>query len=172
MRLRPFVPHAPIEDITDDANRHYSDLNAVDDQILFKDNLPEFERPTPAELTNETEVNEAETLNSEHGTIYYEPPLAENTRTKNTQYTEYDNPSDTVARPPLINESEQNVPLNDVATSTTSSTETPIPITRNNTTRHSLREARIPKTNNSFLVHDLQAKPALLNFMQRKSASQ
>ena len=75
MRLRPFVPHAPIEDITDDANRHYSDLNAVDDQILFKDNLPEFERPTPAELTNETEVNEAETLDSEHGTIYYEPPL-------------------------------------------------------------------------------------------------
>ena len=42
MRLRPFVLHDPIEDITDDANRNYSAPDAVDDQTLFNDNLPEL----------------------------------------------------------------------------------------------------------------------------------
>ena len=31
MRLRPFVPHDPIEDIHDDAARHHSDPDAIDD---------------------------------------------------------------------------------------------------------------------------------------------
>ena len=183
MRLRPFVPHDPNEDITEDANRHYSDPDAVDYQTLFNHKLLEFERPTPAEITSEIEINETEIIDSEHGTIYYErkqirkvPPLPnllpENIRTENTHYTEHENPYDTKATPPLITESEQNAPLNDDATSTISSTETQVPITRNNTTRYSLTEATIPKTYNDFLVHELQAKPALLKFMQRKSASQ
>ena len=183
MRLRPIVPYDPIEDLTDDANRHYSDPDAIDDQTLFNDNLSEFERPTPIEITNEIEINETETIDSEHGTIYYErkqvrevpsPPnfSPENIRTENTQHTEYEIPSDTVATPPLVTESEQNALLNDDATSTTSSTETPVPITHNNTTRYSLREAPIPRTYNNLLVHELQAKPALLKFMERKSTSQ
>ena len=58
MRLRPFVPHDPVEDITDGVNCHYSDFDAVDDQTILNKNLPELERPTSADITGEIEVNE------------------------------------------------------------------------------------------------------------------
>ena len=97
--------------------------------------------------------------------------LPETIQTDNTSHTECDNPSNRVAAPPPT-EPERNVTLNDDAALTTSSTETPAPITHNNTTCNSLREASIPKTYENFLVHELQAKPALLKIMQRKSAGQ
>ena len=82
MRLRPFVPHDPIEDIHDDASRHYSDPDAIDDQSIFNDNLPASETLPPAENTVELDTNEFDTVDSEHGTIYYDhkrvhevPPL-------------------------------------------------------------------------------------------------
>ena len=72
MRLRPFVPDNPIEDITSDAIRHYSDPDAVDDQTLFNDNLTELDQSTPAEITGEIGVNETENVDNEHRKIYYE----------------------------------------------------------------------------------------------------
>ena len=95
MRLRPFVPHNPIEDITGDAIRHYSDSDAVDDQTLFNDVLTELEQSTPAEITGEVGVNETENVDNEHRKIYYERkqvhdvpplpnPLTENIREEKT----------------------------------------------------------------------------------------
>ena len=97
-------------------------------------------------------------------------PLPESIQTENEQQTEGESPTDRMATPLPLSEPERNIPLNDDAASTTSSTETPAPITRNNTTRYSLREAPVPKTCSNFLVHGLQAKPAVLKIMQRKTA--
>ena len=41
---------------------------------------------------------------------------------------------------------------------------------RNNATRYNLRTEPQPKTYQNFLVHELRVKPALLKFMQDKSA--
>ena len=71
--FRPFVPHDPIEDIHDDASRHCSDPDAIDDQSIFNDNLPALETPPSAENIVELDANETDTIDSEHGTIYYEP---------------------------------------------------------------------------------------------------
>ena len=183
MRLRPFVPHDKIEDVTDDVNRHYSDPDAIDDQSIFNDNLPAIERSPPAENTFELDTNETEAIASEHGTIYYEhkrvhevPPLSnplpEAIRTENTYQNRTEIQSDEPPTSLPNHESEQQIPTHNDAESTTSSAETPTPITRNNITRYSLREAPVPKTFDNFLVHELQGKPALLKFMQRKSQSQ
>ena len=40
MRLRPFVPNSPLEDVVDDPSRQYGDPEATDDQALFNNNLP------------------------------------------------------------------------------------------------------------------------------------
>ena len=69
MRLRPFVPHDPIEDIHDDADRDYSDPDAIDDQSIFNNNLPAPEPSPPAENTFDLDTNETETIDYEHGTI-------------------------------------------------------------------------------------------------------
>ena len=183
MRLRPFVPHDKIEDVTDDVNRHYSDPDAIDDQSIFNDNLPAIERSPPAENTFELDTNETEAIASEHGTIYYEhkrvhevPPLSnplpEAIRTENTYQKRTEIQSDEPPTSLPNHESEQQIPTHNDAESTTSSAETPTPITRNNITRYSLREAPVAKTFDNFLLHELQAKPALLKFMQRKSESQ
>ena len=93
MRLRPFVPHDTIEDVNDDANRHYSDPDGVDDQTLFNDKLPEPAHSPATEKTSESDTNEVETTDTDHGTVYNEyrqihevPPLAsllQNTSTLN-----------------------------------------------------------------------------------------
>ena len=72
MRLRPFVPHDPIEDVHDDASRHCSDPDAIDDQSIFNDKLLALETPPSAENTVELDTKETDTIDSEHGTIYYE----------------------------------------------------------------------------------------------------
>ena len=183
MRLRPFVPHDPIEDIHDDASRHCSDPDAIDDQSIFNDNLPELETPPSAENTVELDTNETDTIDSEHGTIYYEHkrvhevpplynPLPETVHTERAYRSEAENQSDEIDTPSPDHEPEQRIQPNNDAASTTSSAETSQPTTRNITTRYSLREAPVPKTFDNFLVHELQAKPALLKFMQRKSANQ
>ena len=69
IRLRPFVPHEPIEDIHDDAARHYSDPDAIDDQSIFKNNQPAPEQPPPAENTCDLDTNETETIDYEHEQI-------------------------------------------------------------------------------------------------------
>ena len=105
----------------------------------------------------------------QHGIISYEqeqkyevPPMPEPLRdtvhTNNTEQAESESLPE-----------EMNLPINNDVRPTTSSPETPEPITRNNITRYSLREAPVPKTYNNFLVHKLHAKPALVKFMQRKS---
>ena len=66
MRLRPFVPHDPIEDIHDDTSQHYSDPDAIDDQSIFNYNLPALETPPSAENTVELDTNESDTIDSEH----------------------------------------------------------------------------------------------------------
>ena len=82
MRLRPFVPHDHIEDVIDDANRHYSDPDATDDQAIFNNNLPELEHEAPTSARGEVDTNEIETVHAQHEMIYYEyeqvhevPPL-------------------------------------------------------------------------------------------------
>ena len=182
MRLRPFVPHDPIEDIHDDASRHYSDPDAIDDQSIFNDNLPASETLPPAENTVELDTNETDTVDSEHGAIYYEHkrvhevppldnPLPETVHTDSIHRSEAEIQSNEMDTPSSDQLHEQQSHPNNDAESTASSAETPQPITRNNITRYSLREAPVPKTFDNFLVHELQAKPALLKFMQRKSTS-
>ena len=183
MRLRPFVPHDPIEDLHDDASRHYSDPDAIDDQSIFNNNLPALETPLSAENTVELDTNKTDTIDSDHGTIYYEHkrvhevppphnPLHETIHADRTHQSEDENQSDEIDIPSPDHEPEQLIQPNNDAASTTSFAETSQPITRNNITRYSLREAPVPKTFDNFLVHELQAKPALLKFMQRKSANQ
>ena len=182
-RLRPFVPHEPIEAIHDDAARHYGDPDAIDDQSIFNNNLPAPEPSSPAENTFDLDTNDTETIDYEHGTIYYEHkrvhevpplynPLPETIHTDRTHRTETENQSGEIDTPPPDHESEQQIQSNNIATPTTSSAETSQLVTRNNITRYSLREAPVPKTFDNFLVHELQAKPALLKFLQRKSANQ
>ena len=72
MRLRPFVPHDPIVDVEDNANRHYSDPDAVEDQTLFNENLPKPEQSPTTENLSEIETNVPEIVDTGHGTIYYE----------------------------------------------------------------------------------------------------
>ena len=169
MRLRPFVPHSPIEDMEDDTNRHYSDPDAIDDQVIFNENLLDQDRTIPTDNVGNIDFNEPEALDSEHGLIYYEHgqvqveprlsnPIPEIRHNETTLQTECENH--------IPDQNEQT--SNDVP-SPTSPTETSVPTTRNNATRYSLREAPAPKTKDNFLVHELQAKPALLNFMRRKS---
>ena len=62
MRLRPFVPHEPIEDIHDDTDRHYSDPDAIDDQSIFNYNRPAPEQSPPTENTCDLNTNETETI--------------------------------------------------------------------------------------------------------------
>ena len=170
MRLRPFVPHELIEDIHDDAARHYSDHDAIDDQSIFNNILPAPEQPPPAENMCDLDTNETETIDYEHGTIYYEHkrvhevpplyyPLPETVHTDSTHWSETENQSDEIDE--TDHESEQQIQSNNDAAPTTSSAETSQPITRNNITRYSLREAPVPKRFDNFLVHELQAKPAL-----------
>ena len=139
-------------------------------------------KTTSAE-TVELDTKETDTIDSEHGTIYYEHkrvhevpplhnPLPETIHTDRTHQSEAENQSDEIDIPSPDHEPEQRFQPNNDAASTTSSAETSQPITRNNITRYSLREAPVPKTFNNFLVHELQAKPALLKFMQRKSENQ
>ena len=110
MRLRPFVPHDPIDDIDDDAKKHYSDPDATDDQTIFNENLPAPDILTPAENTPELDVNEPEEINTEHGTFYYErermhevPPLPEPLRdtihTNNTDRPESESPPEEIDLP-------------------------------------------------------------------------
>ena len=183
MRLRPFVPHDPIKDIHDDAARHHCDPDAIDDQSTFNNNLPAPEPSPRAENTFDLDTNETQTIDYEHGTIYYEHkqvhevpslynPLPETVHTDRTHRIETENQSGDIDTPPPDHEFEQQIQTNNDAASTTSSAETSQPITRNNITRYSLREAPVAKTFDNFLVHELQAKPALLEFMQRKTASQ
>ena len=146
MRLRPFVPHDPIEDIHDDAARHYSDPDAIDDQSIFNNYLPAPEPSPPAENTFELDTNETETIDSDHGTIYYEHkrvhevaplsnPLPEAVHTDRTYRTETENRFDEIDTPPHVHESEQQIQANNDAASTTSSAGTSGPIARNNITK-------------------------------------
>ena len=57
MRLRPIVPHDPIGDVNDDGNRHYSYPDAVDDQKLFNETLPEPAQSPAVENTSEIYTN-------------------------------------------------------------------------------------------------------------------
>ena len=152
------------------ANRHYSDPDAIDDQVIFNKNLPDQDRTTHTDNVGHIDFNEPEALDTEHGLIYYEHgqvqveprlsnPIPEIMYNKTTPQTERENH--------IPDENEQTA--NDVS-SPTSPTETSEPTTRSNATRYSLREAPAPKTYDNFLVHELQAKQALLKFMRRKSA--
>ena len=156
MRLRPFVPLDHIEDVIDDANRHYSDPDATDHQAMFNDNLPELEQQASTSATGEVDTNEIETIDAQHGMIYYEheqvyevppmsQPLPETVQSINTRQPEFQSlPEQTNSPLPHV-EPENNVPVNDDAGSTASTSETPAPATRNNITRYSLRETPVPK---------------------------
>ena len=162
------MPHDTIEDVNDDVNRQYSDPDAIDDQSIFKNNLPAPEQSPPAGNTFELDTNDTETIDSEHGTIFYEhkrvhevPPLSnplpEAIHTDRTYRTETEKQSDEPDLPLPDHKSEQQIQSNIDAASTTSSAKTSAPITRHNITRYSLREAPVPKTFDNVLVHELQA---------------
>ena len=146
MRLRSFVPYDTSEDVNDDLNRHYSDPDAIDDQSIFNNNLPAPEQSPPAKNTFELNTNETETIDFEHGTIYYEhrrvhevpllsKPLPEAIHTDRTYRTETENQPDGPDTPLSDHKSEQQIQSNNDAASTTSSAETSAPITRKNITR-------------------------------------
>ena len=59
-RLRPFVPHDPIEDVINDTNRHYSDPKAMEDQTVSNGNLPYPYQTTTTARKGETDFNEPE----------------------------------------------------------------------------------------------------------------
>ena len=181
MRLRPFVPHDHIEDVVDDANRHYSDSDATDDQSIINDNLTELEQPASTGATGEVVMIEFETIDAQHGMIYYEleqvqevPPLSqslpETAHSNNTRQSESESLPEQTNRALPHAEPENNHPVNDDVGPNASTSEMPTRITRNNITWYILREEPVPKTYNNFLVHEFQAKPASVKFMQRKSA--
>ena len=182
LRLRPFVPHDHIEDVIDDANRHYRDPDATDDQSIFNDSLPKLEQPASTVATGELDINTFETIDAQHGMLNYErkqvhevPPLSQSkpeiAHFNNTQQSESESLPEQTNTPLPHAEPENNDPVNDDAMSTASTSETPAPITRTDITRYSLKEAPVPKTYDNFFVPELQAKPALVKFMQRKSAN-
>ena len=129
MRLRPFVPHDHIEDVLDDANRHYTDPDATDDQTKLNDNLPELEQQESTSATCEVDINEIETIDAQHGRIYYEheqmyevPPLSqqlsETVHPNNTRQSESESLPEQTNTPLPHAEPENNVPVNDHAGST------------------------------------------------------
>ena len=96
----------------------------------------------------------------------YQTPLPEAINTENIQQTESESPHERTPVPSPHPEPDHNTPIKDDATGT------PALTTPNNMTRYNLREAPVPKTYDNLLVHELQAKPDLLKFMQRKPANQ
>ena len=111
----------------------------------------------------------------EHEQVYEVPPLSqplpETVHSNNTRQSESESLPEQTNTPLPHAEPGNNVPVNDDAGSTACTSETPAPTTRNNITRYSLREAPVPKTYDNFLVHELEARLALVKFMQRKSAN-
>ena len=183
MQLRPFEPHDHIEDVYVYVKRHYSEPDAIDDQTIFNDNMPEPEQSPLTKKTFEIDANEPELLIPnmisfiyEHERFHEVPPLPsslmETLHNNQTYRFHPENQSDQTTHSTPNNESEQNLPaVNDVS-STTSSVRAPTPITRNNITRNSLGEALMAKTFDNFLVHQLQAKLGHLKLVQPKAVDQ
>ena len=173
MRLRPFIPNAPIQDIDEDPNLFFADPEASDDQEPFNDHLHQtihFERK-PA-------LAAPEELDTEHGIIYYEraqrltdrqlaQPIPENS--PQTLVPQTDNSivsahlkDEYRAKPDEAATNHNELPsTNDEAPATS----------RNNSTRYNLRAQPAPKTYRDFFVHELQVKPLLQNFLQNNKTN-
>ena len=171
MRLRPFIPNGPIQDIDEDPNLFFADPEAHDDQELFNDNLPQtihFER-TPA-------LADPEELNAEHGIIYYEhaqrltdrqmaQPIPENSPQTSVPPTD---------DPIVSTRDEYRAEPDEAATNynelPNNNDEAPV-TSRNNSTRYNLRAQPAPKTYRDFLVHEFQVKPVLQKFLQNNKTN-
>ena len=70
MRLRPFTPNAPIEDIQDNTSQYFEDPDALNEQELFDNNLPDHVHEQPQQVI--PEQSNFEELHADHGMIYYE----------------------------------------------------------------------------------------------------
>ena len=173
MRLRPFIPNAPIHDIEEDPNLFYADPEAFDDQDLFNDHVPQtihFER-TPA-------LPPHEELDTEHGIIYYDQAQRSSDRQMTQPIPESslhtfvpptDDPvvsthldDENRAEPDQTATHQNELPHNNDETTVTSP---------NNTTRYNLRAQPTTKTYRDFLVHELQAKPVLRKLVQNNHSN-
>ena len=66
MRLRPFTPNAPIQDITDDPSQYFEDPDALNEQDLFDNRVREQPQQT---IPDQSEFEE---LQADHSIIYNE----------------------------------------------------------------------------------------------------
>ena len=173
MRLRPFIPNAPIHDIEEDPNLFYADPEAFDDQDLFNDHVPQtihFER-TPA-------LPPPEELDTEHGIIYYEQAQRSPDRQmaqpipENSPQTFVPPTDDPVVSTHLDDENraEPDQPATHQNELPHNNDEAPV-TSRNNTTRYNLRAQPTPKTYRDFLVHELQVKPVLRKLLQNNHSN-
>ena len=171
MRLRPFIPNAPIPDIEEDPNLFFADPEAFDDQDMFNDHLPQtihFEQTPALPLPEE--------IDTEHGIIYYDYAQRSSDRSQTQPITEnppqiFVPPTDDSVVSARVDDEYQDEPDQ----SATHEHELPnnndeAPVTsRNNTTRYNLRPQPAPKTYRDFLVHELQVKPVLQKFLQNNN---
>ena len=166
MQLRTFTPNCPLEDVVDDPSRHPGDPEPNDDQAFLKNNLPHKntnERPT---LTTQEEQAEPEVIARDHVIIYYDrqhlyQQPARDTRLLESPPMVVPQPSDDPI-PPSVE------PFDDPIVPPTKEHQVPTTTTK----QHSIQfENPTSCTYQDLLVHELQIKPALMKFMQRKSSS-
>ena len=136
MRLRPFTPNAPIEDITDNSSQYFEDPDALNEQELFDNHIP---TPVIEQLHQAIpEQSDFEEPHADHGIIYYErqsvEPDQNNSITENQAETQEQHPDNTRINSPgtMNNEHQTNEHLSQ------QHHETPCPVTGLDTTQNRL----------------------------------
>ena len=151
MRLRPFTPNAPIEDIQDNTSQYFEDPDALNEQELFDNHLPDHVHEQPQQAI--PEQSDFEELHADHGMIYYERQSIE--------------PDQNISIPE--SQAETQVPQPDTVSTNNSETNNneyqtndhPPPTSRHTMSRYGLRHNPKPTTYPDFLMHELHGTPSL-----------
>ena len=149
MRLRPFTPKGPIEDINEDPSQNIEEPDALNEQDLFDNNIPPpvIEQPQQA-FPDQSEFKE---LRADHGIICYERHNIEpdNSILESQAETREQHLDNTSVTSPETQTNEY--PAN----------EHPSVPSQNSMSRYGLRHNPNPSMYPDFLVHELHGTPAL-----------
>ena len=149
MRLRPFTPNAPIEDITDDSSQYFEDPDALNEQELLDNHIPTPVTEQPQQAI--PEQSDFEELHADHGIIYYKRQSVEHDQNNSIPecQAETQHPDNTsMNSPETINNEHQTIER----LATTS---------RNTMSRYGLIHNPKPTTYPDFLMHELHGTPTL-----------
>ena len=151
MRLRPFTPNAPIEDITNDSSQTSEDPDALNEQEWFDNHIPTPVTEQPQQAI--PEQSDFEKLHVDHGIIYYErqsvEPDQNNSIPESQAETQEQHPDNTsMNSPETINFEHQ---TNERLTTTS----------RDTMSRYGLRHNPKPTPYPDFLMHELHGTPTL-----------